>query len=243
MKGSDDHGLRSGSILLLSRESSCWLSSYSCLTCLSLPISKISRNGSQFRGKLAQLLSEGASPNPRWLVQFDGQPPKEEEVFEHSFSRVIDPYDETFDDLSDAKAVSKGASRRGPASRSSGASSEGEVTDDKEKEDGETTEDKSGQLSPAEGSNAGSDDSSSSRKSSSDRVSAREARSRRRQAKVDVPAEGTQGATRSGKKRPPPPTNNKRQRDDGKVVKVKLLTGTLYLHRGPQRRVEFVRRV
>jgi hypothetical protein len=53
------------------------------------------------------------------------------------------------------------------------------------------------------------------------------------------------------RKLPPPPGNRSKQykhnetqyAEDGEVVKVKLLTGTLYLYRGAQRRVEFVRQV
>ena len=56
----------------------------------------------------------------------------------------------------------------------------------------------------------------------------------------------------AGKRKLPPPPGNRSKTyknsetqygEDGEVVKVKLLTGTLYLYRGPQRRVEFVRRV
>ena len=53
------------------------------------------------------------------------------------------------------------------------------------------------------------------------------------------------------RKLPPPPGHRSKQyklndpqyAEDGEVVKVKLLTGTLYLYRGAQRHVEFVRRV
>jgi hypothetical protein len=105
---------------------------------------------------------------------------------------------------------------------------------------------------------AGSDSAAEDEKAmtSRDRMSAREARSRRRQAKIDEDAPFTtttatgglgEEATHSAKRRlrPPPNHGKKRQRqaDDGEVVKVKLLTGTLYLYRGQHRRVEFVRRV
>jgi hypothetical protein len=76
-------------------------------------------------------------------------------------------------------------------------------------------------------------------------VSAREARSKRRQAKIDddiVPAEllvGEKSALHLNGA-----LKNKRQRgDEGDVIQVKLLTGTLYLYRGKQRRAEFIRRV
>jgi hypothetical protein len=83
--------------------------------------------------------------------------------------------------------------------------------------------------------------------------SAREARSKRRQAIIDeVPAapapivapptgKRKTGGSSSGSK------IKKRQRQepakDEPVTKVKFLTGTLYIYRGQQRRVEFVRRV
>lgn len=109
------------------------------------------------------------------------------------------------------------------------------------------------------GSNEGSDDSSPlddsyAGMSRKDRVSAREARSRRRQAKIDEDAipPGTEivGGKRHGGLELDghhPISNCKKlkhnETDDGEVVKVKLLTGTLYLYRGAQRRAEFVRRV
>jgi hypothetical protein len=107
------------------------------------------------------------------------------------------------------------------------------------------------------GSNDGSDDSSPldesyAGMSRKDRVSAREARSRRRQAKIDEDAVPPGTEVIGGKRllalddHIAPPSNKKpkhNESDDGEVVKVKLLTGTLYLYRGAQRRAEFVRRV
>lgn len=127
------------------------------------------------------------------------------------------------------------------------SSEEGETGDDSRVESNVPTKK---ETQSADGSNAGSDTSSNvetTRSGKSSRVSAREARSRRRQAKIDedvkevVPPTGV-------KRRPPivPGNAKKRQRGEtegGDVVKVKLLTGTLYLYRGRYRRVEFVRRV
>ena len=82
------------------------------------------------------------------------------------------------------------------------------------------------------------------------RASAREARSRRRQAMIDdttiIP--GTE--ILAGKRKLPAPPGGHRSKqykfngepqygEDGEVVKVKLLTGTLYLYRGAQRRAEW----
>ena len=39
-------------------------------------------------GRLAQLLTEGSSPNPRWLVNLIGQN-KHEEMYEKSFGKLI----------------------------------------------------------------------------------------------------------------------------------------------------------
>jgi hypothetical protein len=85
------------------------------------------------------------------------------------------------------------------------------------------------------------------------KASAREARSRRRQAMIDDAAIVPGTEILAGKRKlPPPPVGNRSRQykhsetqyaEDGEVVKVKLLTGTLYLYRGAQRRVEFVRRV
>ena len=85
------------------------------------------------------------------------------------------------------------------------------------------------------------------------RVSARETRTRRRQAMMeDVTATEPYEQTiskpmASGKRKLTGAAllahKNKRQRKDENCVTVKFLTGTLYLYRGPQRRAEFVRRV
>ena len=76
------------------------------------------------------------------------------------------------------------------------------------------------------------------------RVSAREARSRRRQAKM-VQEITKASKTRPGGFRSGISKNGKRAREEGEeCVKIPFLTGTLYLYRGPKkRRAEFVRRI
>lgn len=133
------------------------------------------------------------------------------------------------------------------SSRASGTSSEeGEPGDDS----GVEPKPPKG-AEPADGSNAGSDTSSNveaTRGGKSSRVSAREARSKRRQAKIDEDVKEVVPPT-GAKRRPPVAPVNPKKRKAGEpgegddVVKVKLLTGTLYLYRGRDRRVEFVRRV
>ena len=96
--------------------------------------------------------------------------------------------------------------------------------------------------------NVSADESGGPSLANSTSVSAREARSRRRQSIIDdvkvkvVPRKPTKqmskrklaGAAAQARK-------SKRQRYDKNCVAIKFLTGTLYLYRGPQRRAEFVR--
>jgi hypothetical protein len=49
--------------------------------CSYLPF-QINRNDLTLRGQLVQLLIKGTLPNPQWLVKFDGQPQKDEEMYE-----------------------------------------------------------------------------------------------------------------------------------------------------------------
>ena len=85
------------------------------------------------------------------------------------------------------------------------------------------------------------------------KASAREQRSKRRQAMIDefgadVVSPPSHPQNGSGKRKHAGNgklTKSKRFRDDEheKCLKVKLLTGTLYIYRGKHRRAEFVRRV
>ena len=79
----------------------------------------------------------------------------------------------------------------------------------------------------------------------SSRRSAREARSRRRQAQIDEEAPADDASKGTTRRVAPQGNARKRQRvdTDGEVIKVKLLTGTLFLYRGLHRRAEFIRRV
>ena len=80
----------------------------------------------------------------------------------------------------------------------------------------------------------------------SDGVSARERRSRRRQQKVDteevLPLDNTRNK-RSHLAGENAANKKMRNANDENVVVVKLLTGTLYLYKGPHRRAEFVRQI
>jgi hypothetical protein len=217
------------------------------------------------KGRLAQLLTEGTSPLPRWLIKFDGQPQKDEEIYARLFGKLISAiHDDDNDDSPSSHLNSPPSSSQlrttrpqaGGSSKHSGTSSEGEAVDETKTKSSKTnktdaTSKKSFQLSK---SGASSDYSSNPETgpegtlmSARDRVSAaREARSCRRQAKIDEDLPLLEGGV--GEKRkilPPANHSKKRQRPsgDGEVVIVKLLTGTLYLYRGQHRRAEFIRKV
>jgi hypothetical protein len=174
------------------------------------------RGNAKVKARLAQLLTEPSSPNPRWLVKFDGLSLKDEEVYEHVFAKAPSPTSDQ--SLSDNYSSSQNRRRQG---------------------------------------GYGSDSNSNGRQSTK-RALAREARSRNRQAKIDETARQSPPPPPPpppAKRRiPPPPSRYSKAKkarpnssngddDDGEVVKVKLLTGTLYMYRGIHRRVEFVRRV
>jgi hypothetical protein len=254
----------------------CFVSLISHTESSSMSIKQIERNGVIANGRLAQLLTEGTSPNPRWLIKFDGQPYKDEEMYERAFGKLIQPADIEEEPnepspppptVTKASAAASTATKSGGANATaSGTSSEGEKSDDaaaatntskKGKSDNNGNNKKSVQFEGAIDDGDGSEDSSpedTARRSKADRVSAREARSRRRQAKIDEEAipPGAEVLIADKRKIPPPLGHNSKKAKnshnhnhygDGEVVKVKLLTGTLFLYRGTQRRVEFVRRV
>lgn len=189
-------------------------------------------------------------------MKFDGQPHKDEEMYERLFGKLVASAEDE-DDQGDSGSLQSQQKRskltlptRTLASTKGRVTSseEGEAGDDSRVESKASSNKISGNHS-VDGSNAGSDTSSKEDRTltKAERVSAREARSKRRQAKIDVdikdvipPADGKQG--------PVIPQGNAKKRQRGEtekddVVKVKLLTGTLYLYRGQYRRVEFVRRV
>jgi hypothetical protein len=241
------------------------------------------------QARLAQLLTEGTSPNPRWLIKFDGQPYKDEEVYEQTFGKLLiaaddEPESLPIEPIPPPRRQNSGKSTNSNSSSSCSTSNSTEVdkkiptakttkTDEalggqelpaKDAEDGskDSAADKKDKKSVTfsnENSPVGSDESSTQETGTdAGNVSAREARSHRRQTMIDESdgvmayTSGTGNLTATGKRRMPPGGSNskngsksKRPRQDGddSVVKVKLLTGTLYLYRGRNRRAEFIRRV
>jgi hypothetical protein len=204
----------------------------------------------------------GVTPNPRWLVTFDDHPHKDEELYEKAFGELIKAAEED-----GAPAVLVQAPRRVRTSISSSSSVQSKKTSRSSvsSEDGDKPDDK-GSYERSEKKKENKSVSFSDVGASTEtrpeapssyvpvvRQAAREQRSLRRQAKIDsdvnpalVAAPVSVESDLSKKRRIPPPKQNAKRikSDDGEeVVKVNLLTGTLYLYRGLHRRAEFVRRV
>jgi hypothetical protein len=236
------------------------------------------------QARLAQLLTEGTSPNPRWLIKFDGQPYKDEEVYEQTFGKLLIAADDEPESLPTEPVPPRRQNSGKSVNSTSGSSTSintevdkkiaataktdeavvGQVLpakdgDDGSKDAGSDKKDKKSVTFSNENSPIGSDESSTQETGTEGgNVSARESRSLRRQTMIDESdgvlawTSGTGNLTVGGKRRPPPGGGNgkngskakrPRQEGDDSVVKVKLLTGTLYLYRGRNRRAEFIRRV
>jgi hypothetical protein len=236
------------------------------------------------QARLAQLLTEGTSPNPRWLIKFDGQPYKDEEVYEQTFGKLLIAADDepeslptepvpprrqssgksTSSSTSSSTSISTEADKKISATTKTDEALAGQVLLAKDGDDGSKDaadkKDKKSVTFSNENSPIGSDEESSTQETGTEggNVSARESRSLRRQTMIDESdgvlawTGGTGNLTVGGKRRPPPGGSNgkngskskrPRQEGDDSVVKVKLLTGTLYLYRGRNRRAEFIRRV
>lgn len=234
---------------------------------------QIELDGSHLVGRLVQLLSVPTAKNPRWLLTFDFDPHKDEKIRERSFGSLAHSahkeYEEEEQEPEPAtpststssaqtsiartgtgtRPLPSTAIRRGSGgdSKTSNMSSEGETGD--ETKGSKKAGKKNVQFHEDSIASSDVDSETSGRpRSARDRVSAREARSRRRQAKIDEPGEGEilDGGKRMLPQEPISSKMAKRHHSgdgDGEVVKVKLLTGTLYLYRGEQRRAEFIRRV
>ncbi|CAB9497959.1 expressed unknown protein [Seminavis robusta] len=197
-------------------------------------IVEIVRGNATVKARLAQLLSDPSSDDPLWLVRFDGLSLKDEEIHEHVFAK---PPPSLHSDNSLSDRDSYGRRRSGYGSDSNHHRNHYDDVED---------------YSRNRAKRALAKD--------------REARSKRRQAKIDETARQSPPPPNNKRRIPPPPRyKGKRSRYHGKtnhssngnnsngssttgddeeeVVTVKLLTGTLYLHKGLNRRAEFHRRV
>eukprot|EP00542_Grammatophora_oceanica_P017424 CAMPEP_0194028570 /NCGR_PEP_ID=MMETSP0009_2-20130614/2501_1 /TAXON_ID=210454 /ORGANISM="Grammatophora oceanica, Strain CCMP 410" /LENGTH=223 /DNA_ID=CAMNT_0038667997 /DNA_START=71 /DNA_END=742 /DNA_ORIENTATION=+ len=198
-------------------------------------IVEISRQDVAVPGRLVQLLTEGPSANPLWLVAFDGEPWKDEEIYETHFGSLIGK---------DGKLLTKGGGIRAPPTRSATRKKNGRSSSSSEADDDQlqppNKKAKSVTFSAENTPVPSETDSPSMSAKERAKASAREERSKRRQAKIHEDAVTIGVFPPKGKKLPG--KKNRKLGDDEEVVRVQMLTGTLYLYRGAYRRAEFVRK-
>lgn len=179
------------------------------------------------RGRLVSKLSTDGDPNPRWLVAFDEHSWTEEDMYESNFGEVLGKASEE---------VPK-AKTRNTAPRASKDAKESSVTTASAKTENTTSIDQPKRKTRTGSAQEGISDSSTPTASDT-RVTAREERVKRRQALTQDSGELVDAPNgKIGR-----PANKKKKLDDSDVVKIPMLTGTLYLYRGIPRRAEFVRK-
>lgn len=225
---------------------------------------QIKRGNATIKARLAQLLSDSSSSNPRWLIKFDGLPLKDEEVFEYDFATREDNSDDDSDSyysnnivdhqhrlaMSD---VENGDDRRQSRVRSHHPHSQHY---DHQNPCHHRRMNSSSNLPSEE---SGGESSRARAKRALAR--GREARSKRRQAKIQESMTNfcQDNQQRFRRLAPPPPDyhhpisrsyygsqhhhKGKNHEVDQDVVQVKLLTGTLVLYKGLHRRAEFIPKV
>lgn len=222
-------------------------------------IVEINRGNATVKARLAELLTDSSSSNPRWLIKFDGLPLKDEEVYEHAFATTSS--DNSDDDSDNSYSIGAGGQRYGDFSSDN---------DDTMNDGGRHSRVRrhhphsqhyghSSSNLPAAAAESGGNFEPAKDK----RAKARESRSKRRQAIIDEDMTSFCQSQPNHKRfrllAPPPPNfqhpnrakggkrgnnNNNHHDDDGEeVVQVKLLTGTLMLYKGLHRRAEFIRKV
>lgn len=195
-------------------------------------------------------------------MTFDDHPHKDEELYEKAFGELIKAADEDGTPVGHGQAprrvrtsISSSSSIQSKkTSKSSVSSDDGDKPDEKGSYDqsDKKKENKSVSFSDIQVSTEIHAEAPSSFVPVV-RQAAREQRSLRRQAKIDsdvnpslVAAPGSVESNVLKKRRISPPKQSAKRikSDDGEeVVKVNMLTGTLYLYRGLHPRAEFVRRV
>ena len=190
-------------------------------------------------------------------MTFDDQDFPDEELLEDDLGPVVARSDDSDasknGDQSKPNSSKKKSIRNKPghAGRAAGSEKAGSGSDDS----GSLESNKKEKRSPSidfqaddRQSNADTDASSpnDSSKNNRSRVSDREQRSRRRQQMIEEEVPGT-GLLKPAHPRPTgvlPPAHKKTKTKGGEeVVKIPMLTGTLYLYRGTKRRVAFIRKV
>jgi hypothetical protein len=213
------------------------------------------------QGRLVIQTSE--DPAARWLVTFEGSSWKDEDISEESLGPIVGKLEanevsKKVDDQSlkskkktpNKQPTSKNDGGIGKARTSSGTSSNSSAEENsdsrkkKSKKENSQTDD-----SDASSPKSSHSDPSKNEKSNRASVSDREQRSRRRQAIIEEDTPTTTATTTTNTKRPRPPTaaappsKKVKTETDEEVIKVPMLTGTLYLYRrGLRRRAEFIRK-
>ena len=205
---------------------------------------QVTRSNTTAHGRLVIKLSEDPT---RWLVTYDEGSFHDEEVAEESLGPIVgkfedqDPSQKPADSSKSAKSKKKARNKNGiksdKGSRSSNSSSD-ETTDSKRKRKSVSFS-QEGKANDTDGSSA--KDTSDKKRPLRSKVSDREERSRRRQAMIEVEKQAT--TKRPSNNTSIGPSKKVKAGSDEEVIKVQMLTGTLYLYRGGlRRRVEFIRK-
>lgn len=200
-----------------------------------------------------------SSVHPRWLVKFEATF-KDEEVYEHLFVKIESVSGSQSDSSRRSPLPGHSTERRSQKTSSTSPTTDEEAAALNETKDIEDSgyqqqkKKKGTSLSPVP---SDSSPDGSRQKSTNElrKISAREQRSKRRQEMLDefgkyvIPnahpygtGKSKEGLTRKGGN-PTKGGKRSKQGNSSECLKIKLLTGTLYLHRGRNRRAEFVRRV
>lgn len=215
-------------------------------------------NGGTVSGKLLQKSSRGSSVNPIWIVAPSDRRRRNEEVPERSLGKVID-VDEAMTNRQIRNVAAKTSKDAQPSSNSDcDVSLDGSASKVKRGK-GSSSEESSNPKSVA--AKKRNRDESRSKSVDSKRRKAVSFQNSAADAKKLTTRIGTRSSTRNNsdvpeqkipakknvrkasKKKTPARKSNPRKKSKKKeeVVKVKMLTGTLYLYRGEHPRAEFIR--
>lgn len=196
----------------------------------------------------ARLVIKLSEEPPRWLVTFDEGSFGDEELAEEFLGPVVAKSEETEASAKDVEPFSSNPSSRTKKNKNN----------PRNNKNGVTKSDKSNKGSSSSSADENSDarkkktvlfphdqhqtnDSDGSSPNSMKKESSREQRSRRRQAMIedDTPATDTKSPIANCVL---PPSKKLKTGTNQEVVKVPMLTGTLFIYRGVRRRVEFIRK-
>ena len=225
--------------------------------------SQLSRGGVVAHGRLVIRLVEDDPASP-WLVTFDDQEFQDEEIHDDELGPVVTRADDSDNTASKSgdnnkpKTAKKKSLRHKPqlptrhnssTDHKAGSGSEESSTPDLKKKKRSPSLDHQNHHSDDRHSNAADTDASSpidSGKNASSKVSDREQRSRRRhQSDADDAPSTTLLKNDPARSLAPVfhPSKKIKTKGGEEVVKIPMLTGTLYLYRGAKRRVAFIPKI